>query len=159
MWCSGLKTHDVTASAWVTAVAWFASLTLQLSYVAGVARKRKETCTMGNESENEWVCGNSHCGEMGFMASLKCQDTGLILVQHSGLKVPACVFILNLPFYLFIYLFGVFAFSWAAPKAYGGSQARGLIGTVAAGFCQSHSNEGSELPLRPTPQLTATPDP
>ena len=50
------------------------------------------------------------------------------------------------------------AISWAAPVAYGGSQARGLIGAVAAGLRQSHSNVGSEPRLRPTPQLTATPD-
>ena len=47
----------------------------------------------------------------------------------------------------------------AAPTAYGGSQARGLIGAVAAGLHQSHSNTGSELRLQPTPQLTATLDP
>ena len=35
----------------------------------------------------------------------------------------------------------------AAPTAYGGSQARGLIGAVAAGLCQSHSHAGSELSL------------
>ena len=52
-----------------------------------------------------------------------------------------------------------FAFSRAAPAAYGGSQARGLIGAVATGLRQSHSNTGSEPRLRPTPQLTATPDP
>ena len=46
----------------------------------------------------------------------------------------------------------------AAPVAHGGSQARGLIGAVATGLCQSHSNAGSEPRLRPTPQLTATPD-
>ena len=43
--------------------------------------------------------------------------------------------------------------------AYGGSQARGLIGAVAASLRQSHSNVGSEPRLRPTPQLTATLDP
>ena len=43
--------------------------------------------------------------------------------------------------------------------AYGGSQARGLIGAVAAGLHQSHSNARSELHLQPTPQLMATPDP
>ena len=43
--------------------------------------------------------------------------------------------------------------------AYGDSQARGLIGAVAAGLCQSHSNVGSELRLQPIPQLTAMPDP
>ena len=60
--------------------------------------------------------------------------------------------------YLFIYLFGLFAIFWAAPAAYGGSQARGPIGAIAAGLRQSHSNAGSEPRLRPTPQLTATPD-
>ena len=59
---------------------------------------------------------------------------------------------------LFIYLF-IFAFSRAALAAYGGSQARCLIGAVAAGLHQSHSNAGSESCLQPTPQLTATPDP
>ena len=52
----------------------------------------------------------------------------------------------------------LFAISWAAPAAYGGSQARGPIGAVAAGLRQSHSNAGSELHLRPTPQLTEMPD-
>ena len=58
--------------------------------------------------------------------------------------------------YLFIYLF---VFSRAAPTTYGGSQARGRIRAVTAGLRQSHSNTRSELHLRPTSQLTATPDP
>ena len=62
-------------------------------------------------------------------------------------------------FYLFIYLFGLFAFSRADPMAYGGSQARGLIGAVATGLRQSHSNAGSKPHLQPIPQLTATLDP
>ena len=45
----------------------------------------------------------------------------------------------------------------AAPVAYGGSQARDLIGAVVAGH--SHSKARSEPFLCPTPQLTATPDP
>ena len=64
--------------------------------------------------------------------------------------------------YLFIYLFiffCLFAISWAAPSAYGDSQARGLVGAVAAGLHHSHSNVASELRLQPTPQLTAMPDP
>jgi len=52
----------------------------------------------------------------------------------------------------------VVAISWAAPAAYGGSQARGGIGAVATGLRQSHSNSGSEPHLQPTPQLMATPD-
>ena len=59
-------------------------------------------------------------------------------------------------FFLFFCLFGI---SWAAPAAYGDSQARGPIGAVAIGLRQSHSNVGSEPRLQPTPQLTATPDP
>ena len=43
--------------------------------------------------------------------------------------------------------------------AYGGSQARGRNGAVAAGLCQSPSKTRSEPPLQPTPQLTAMPDP
>ena len=45
----------------------------------------------------------------------------------------------------------------APPMAYGGSQARGLIGAVAAGLHHSHIR--SESCLRPTPRLTAMPDP
>jgi len=56
------------------------------------------------------------------------------------------------------YFFFFLAISWAAPTAYGGTQARGQIGAVATGLRQSHSNTGSEPRLQPTPQLTATPD-
>ena len=41
----------------------------------------------------------------------------------------------------------VFCLFRAAPKAYGGSQARGSIGAIAARLCQSHSNSGSQLRL------------
>ena len=58
----------------------------------------------------------------------------------------------------YIFIFCLFAFSRAAPAAYGGSQARGPVGAVATGLRQSHSNAGSEPRLQPTPQLTATPD-
>ena len=65
----------------------------------------------------------------------------------------------NLLLYLFIYLFCLFAISWAALAAYGGSQARSPIGAVATSLCQSPSNSGSEPQLQPTPQITAMPDP
>ena len=54
------------------------------------------------------------------------------------------------------FFFGLFR---AAPTAYGGSQARGVIGAVAASLNHSHSNVGFEPRLRPTPQLTAMQDP
>ena len=47
----------------------------------------------------------------------------------------------------------------AAPTAYGGSQARGLIGAVATGLYHSHSNAGSKLHLQLTPEPLTTLDP
>ena len=61
--------------------------------------------------------------------------------------------------YYYYYYYYIFAFSRAAPMAYGGSQARGLIRAVAAGLRQSHNNARSQPRLQPTSQLTATPDP
>ena len=50
-------------------------------------------------------------------------------------------------------------FLMAVPVVYGGFQARGPIGAVAAGLHHSHSHAGSEACLQATPQLMATPDP
>ena len=43
--------------------------------------------------------------------------------------------------------------------AYGSSQSRGQIGAAATRLCHSHSNFKSKSHLRPTLQLTVTPDP
>ena len=53
------------------------------------------------------------------------------------------------------------SFFKATPVAYGGSQARGQIGTAAAanGLHHSHSNARSKPHLQPTPQLTVISDP
>ena len=59
---------------------------------------------------------------------------------------------------LLLFFFVFLSFSRATPAAYGGSQARGLIGAVATGLLQSHSHARSEPSLCPIPQLTATPD-
>ena len=87
-----------------------------------------------------------------------CSNFILLLVA-----VPFCqnhlVLLLLLLLLLLLSLFVFLPFPWAAPAAYGGSEARGRIGAVAAGLRQSHSNAGSELHLPPTPQLTATLDP
>ena len=58
----------------------------------------------------------------------------------------------------FFFFFGFCPFR-TVPAAFGYSQPRGLIGTVAARLCQSHRNVRSKQHLRPTAQLTATPDP
>ena len=46
--------------------------------------------------------------------------------------------------FFFLFFFCLFAFSRAAPLAYGGSSARGPVGAVAASLRQSHSNMGTE---------------
>mgnify|MGYP007125349976 CR=1 FL=1 len=81
---------------------------------------------------------------------------------HTNYFKPAYRLAMNLDLHgsmvYFILFYCLFAFSRAAPVAYGGSEARGLIGAVAAGLHQSHSNARSKPHLRPTPQLTATLD-
>ena len=59
----------------------------------------------------------------------------------------------------FFYYYSLCLFR-AAPAAYGGSQARGPIGTVGSLILRhSHNNSGSEPNLQSTPQLMAAPDP
>ena len=71
--------------------------------------------------------------------------------QYKKIFIPGSM--LNRLFFFFF--FGLFR---AAPAAYGGSQARDLIGGAAAGLYHSHRNMGSELHLWHTPQPRATPD-
>ena len=52
-----------------------------------------------------------------------------------------------------------FFFFMATPAAYGSSQARGRIGAITVGLRHSHGHARSEPCLRPTPQLTAMPNP
>ena len=69
--------------------------------------------------------------------------------NHCGVKILEAVGREKLLFFFFL------SFFRAAPMAL----ARGPVGAATAGLCHSHSNAGSELHLRPTPQLTATLDP
>ena len=62
-------------------------------------------------------------------------------------------------FFFVLFCFVGFCLFRAAPTAYGSSQPRGPIGAIVTGLHHSHSNAGSQPCLRPTPQLTATPDP
>ena len=74
--------------------------------------------------------------------------------------VLCCLATFLLLFLLFLLFFFPFClFSRAAPAAYEGSQARGLIRAVATCLCHRHSNEGSEPHLQSIQQNTAMPDP
>jgi len=68
-------------------------------------------------------------------------DTSLIRFQCATMGTPGIILL----FCFVLFCFCLFAISWAAPVAYGGSQARGLIGAVATGLHQSHSNVESFL--------------
>ena len=83
----------------------------------------------------------------------------IICIWNESLKISHFFLPFKLLFYLKKFYFCLFAFSWAAPTAYGGSQTRGRIGAAAAGLHKSHSNSGSEPHLQPTPRLMATQDP
>ena len=67
------------------------------------------------------------------------QEGSLFSTSLLALVVCGLIF-----FCLFVFFVVVVAISWATPAAYGGSQARGPIGTVATGLHHSHSNAGSE---------------
>ena len=54
---------------------------------------------------------------------------------------------------------GIYFIFIAAPLAYGGSQASGLIGGTADPLHHSHSNAGSKQHFRPRLQLVEMPDP
>ena len=68
-----------------------------------------------------------------------------ITSSEEGVVGAGYRFFLFIFLFYFIYFFFVFLlFLWAAPPAYGGSQARGRIEAGATGLRQSHSNAGSE---------------
>ena len=74
--------------------------------------------------------------------------------------IPSLTAFMLPTFLLFLLLlFLLLLFLRATLAAYGSSWARGRIGATAAGLHHSHSNEGSQLRLRPTPQLLETLDP
>ena len=61
--------------------------------------------------------------------------------------------------FIYLFIYSLILLFRAEPVAYGGSQARGLIGAIAASLHYSYSNARSKLHLQPTPQLMAMPDP
>ena len=62
----------------------------------------------------------------------------MVIVNSAAMNIGVYI-----SFYFILFYFCLFAISWAAPAAYGGSQAKGRIGTVAASLRQSHSNVAS----------------
>ena len=66
------------------------------------------------------------------------------MVYYRILNIVLCAIQQDLVYLGIFFFFNLFR---AAPVAYGGSQARGRMGTVTAGLRHSHSNAGSELRL------------
>ena len=103
------------------------------------------------------------CGSYNFLVSSAFPELRRCICRLQGVslscyRTDVYVNMKLLSLKLFFFLFFL-SFSRAVPAAYGGSQARGLIGAGASGLRQSHSSTESEPCLRPIPQLTATPDP
>ena len=96
-----------------------------------------------------FVFGHVH-GMWKFLGQWQCQIFIFNLLCHKGTPIS---------FFCFVLFFVCFLFFRAAPEAYGGFQARGLIRAVAAGLCHSHGNARSKPHHWPTPQLTAVQDP
>ena len=80
----------------------------------------------------------------------------LAVVSESTMSSSALVCISTV---VFVFFWGGGVIFGAPAGACGGSQARGLIGSVTASLHHSHSNTRSEPRLCPTPQLTAMSDP
>ena len=105
------------------------------------------------------ACVSGPCRAGG--SGLRLGQAFSVLPRSLELKVrldcPVCFrgALVSAVLFIYLFIFGLFAFSRATPSAHGGSQARGLIGAVAAGLHHSHSNGGSEPHLQTTPQLTA----
>ena len=85
----------------------------------------------------------------------KARDWTCILMNTSQIHFHCTT--IGTPLILFLLLL-LFAFFRATPAAHGDSQAGGLIGATSAGLHHSQSNAGSETPLQPSPQPTATPN-
>ena len=98
-------------------------------------------------------CGSAEAGALLHFAVLSvfCPLRGSCSLPWAPRIKPSASWVccLSPPFF-----FGLFR---ASPMAYGGSQARGPMGVVAASH--SHSHVRSEPRLRCTPQLMAMPDP
>ena len=101
---------------------------------------------------------------MGSEVSLQHQDAGSVpglaqwvkgsRVAAVAVKVATSAWTSSLAqeFHILVFFLCCFGFFRAAPVAYGGSQARDRIRAIAASLHHSHSNEGSEPHLRPTPR-------
>lgn len=105
----------------------------------------------------EMSTSNTCC--LPYTAHVSCGVNVMLLCQLLG-RVPVQVFLRRR--FLDMINFEIsrlcFCLLFRAPRvAYGRSQAR--IRAIAAGLQHNHSNGASELHLRPTPQLTETPDP
>ena len=63
---------------------------------------------------------------------------------HEGCTLILCAMCSEAQEFALLFFSFIFCLSRATPAAYGGSQARGLVGAVAASLYHSHSNAESE---------------
>ena len=83
----------------------------------------------------------------------------LAIIINAAMNLWGQITLKNPVFIFFLFAFFSFFIFGAKPAAYGGSQTRGRIRTMAASLYHSYSNAISEPCLWSTPQLTAMTDP
>ena len=102
---------------------------------------------------SNWLLLNKTIQSVHLVLGLNKFLTHWAFITMDWIKMVLCFFILicmEIVFFVFVFL-GLYPRHMEV-------LASGQIGATAASLCHCHSNARSELHLRPTPQLTATPD-
>ena len=117
-------------------------------------RKESGQCVPSTDLEEHWEMKQDSRASSHPKPHVK--RYGVLSYKHEnslkGRRMAAIWSVLSFYFFIFYFIFCLFR---AASTAHRDSQARGQM---RAGLCHSHSRLGSEPSLRPTSQLTATPD-
>ena len=151
---SWLGLRALTAGAWIQSPIWDLRSHMELLHAEARKQTKKQTNPKSKKNQGDTFV----LLKTGFQVSMAAQGSmtgSYSRVNGPGLmhRVPvlgctSCGFLtwqpqpLHLVWFLVFCLF-VFCHFRATSAACGGSQAKGLIGAVAAGLHQSHSNAGS----------------
>ena len=84
-----------------------------------------------------FIC-NQHGFNVNFLSKDQSKEPEVSIIPPVICFQVACiVFFLNFILFIYLFIYCLFAFSRAAPEACGASQARGLIGAIAAGHARA----------------------
>ena len=124
---------------WLGSLLWHRFHTWPRNFPCAMGMAKKQTCVRRTGRANICVIWDSFLSQLFICKLLGLWRLAKVTQSKERANFFVCLF-------------------RAIPSGYGGSQARGRIGTAAADLRQSHSSPGSEPCLQLTPQLTETPD-